>query len=196
MPGSVPTLTLAVQCSQGSVTDRSLCLMLGFSIGKSTSSWIYTQSFHLYFPSFEGNILALNSLTCLSYFSNSLVTTWEGKRGAVFWTPSETPSLMTPNRVFGDPRPGVCPRHSSVMRVPGIPSAYLRAAPRPGRGSLPLHLQQGAPQMACPASPVRPHRPPSPAPRGGSSVSTTSGEQAGGKENAVFLSSLWREVRP
>lgn len=145
MPGSVPTLTLVVLCSQGSVTDRSLCLMLGFSIGKSTSSWIYTQSFHLYFPSFEGNILALNSLTCLSYFSNSLVTTWEGKRGAVFWTPSETPSLMTPKSGLWGPKTwclspplfcDVCPWHTlSLPPCCSSPWQGFSAPPPPARCS-------------------------------------------------------------
>lgn len=57
--------------------------------------------------------------THFSYFSNSLVATWKGRRGDSFWDPSETPS---PNKVFGDPRQGVCPHCSSVRYNPHTPS--------------------------------------------------------------------------
>lgn len=86
-----------------------------------------------------------------------------------------------------------------MTHIPSMPSAYLQPAPSPRSGSLLLHLLQGTPLLASlPAlvrSPSHSHRPPSPAQRGCSSLSTRSDEQAGGKEYAIRSQCLWRGVQ-
>lgn len=157
--------------------------MLAFGIRKSNSPWMEIKSFYLHFTSNESNVLAPICLICLSYFPNSLIAMWAGRKGDIFGPRQSLPS--------SDPHMWSLEAHHSVpiaslCCAPSTRSAYLHTAPGPGWGSLPLHLLQAAPQMASLTSLLGPHVSPCPAQSGGGAESTTSAERAGEKENAVL----------